>query len=601
MARALPPRSCDPPCSIAAQPPWYRRVSAGLEGKLVLCFMVLLTAALGASLWMFVSETNQTLDAMADEQATEVSRTLAMASRLPLEQRNSAELGRLGTDLMQTKGIVSVAFFGTGGDLLTVACRDPNLQHAGLGAWAGSGMLANPRPAADRLARPRHASSPSLGSYVDLTTAVAASDSGSGRLAGYVTVCLSQGGNESRMRNIALSVLLIGAVAAGVSFPLMYWLVHRVFQPIRQLVAATDRIARGDLDTRVALNRSDVIGTLARSFNEMVNRVRSQQEDLAGANRKLADANARLADANEELSGSNRDLEEKVHQRTAQVEAASSQLEAANRRLSSEIAEKEDFLRTVSHDLNAPLRNIAGMAATLLMKYRSSFDEEVVRRLERICKNVEVETDLIAELLELSRIKTRRHKMETVDLNELLGELTGLFEQDLETHQIRLTVDGPLPRLYCERARLRQVFQNLIDNAIKYMGVLTEGSASGGKPESPPRAREINIGHVARGGEAEFYVRDTGLGIAAEDLDKVFHVFRRGSGESVQNVAGKGVGLASVKSIVETYNGTIWVESQIGIGSVFRFTINGKHLGNAPAGETPASIGQDSEYACPAA
>jgi signal transduction histidine kinase len=464
--------------------------------------MVLLTAALSASLWMFVSKSTDALDAMAEEQATRVSRTLAMASRLPLEQRNSGE--------------------------------------------------------------------------------------------GYMTVSLSRNGNESRVRNIALSVLLIGVVAAGVSFPLMYWLVHRVFQPIRQLVAATDRIAMGELETSVALNRSDAIGTLARSFNEMVKRVRSQQQDLACANRELAEANASLAAANAKLSGSNRDLEEKVHQRTAQAEAAAKQLEAANRRLSSEIAEKEDFLRTVSHDLNAPLRNIAGMAATLLMKHRNTFDEDVVRRLERIGKNVEVETDLIAELLELSRIKTRRQKMEIVDVNELLGELAELFDQDLETRLIRLTVDGPLPLLECERPRIRQVFQNLIDNAIKYMGE-TDNARALAKP------REITVGFVARDGETEFYVRDTGVGIAAEDLEKVFHVFRRGSGEAVRNVAGRGVGLASVKSIVETYSGTIWAESKLGIGSTFRFTINGKHMHDPCAEKAPAAIGPDAQYKCPAA
>src|SRR5205807_8220870 len=106
---------------------------------------------------------------------------------------------------------------------------------------------------------------------------------------------------------------------------------------------------------------------------------------------------------------SNQGLEGKVNQRTVQ-------LEAANARLSSEIAEKEDFLRAVSHDLNAPLRNIAGMATMLLLKHRASFDEDVVHRLERIQKNVQVETDLISELLELSRIKTRRQKVETVAL-----------------------------------------------------------------------------------------------------------------------------------------------------------------------------------------
>jgi signal transduction histidine kinase len=90
--------------------------------------------------------------------------------------------------------------------------------------------------------------------------------------------------------------------------------------------------------------------------------------------------------------------------------------------------------------------------------------------------------------------------------------------------------------------------------------------------------REIHVGCTVRHEEAEFYVRDTGIGIEPDDLDKVFFVFRRGKSATVQAVAGKGIGLASVKSIVETYEGTIWVESEPGKGTTFRFTINGKHV-----------------------
>jgi signal transduction histidine kinase len=90
--------------------------------------------------------------------------------------------------------------------------------------------------------------------------------------------------------------------------------------------------------------------------------------------------------------------------------------------------------------------------------------------------------------------------------------------------------------------------------------------------------REIHVGCHVKGSEAEFYVRDTGIGIEPEDIEKVFFVFRRGKTQAVQNVSGKGVGLASVKSIIETYSGTIWVESQPGQGSTFKFTVNGMHL-----------------------
>ena len=125
-------------------------------------------------------------------------------------------------------------------------------------------------------------------------------------------------------------------------------------------------------------------------------------------------------------------------------------------------------------------------------------------------------------------------------------------------------MDSNLPVLTCERPRLRQVFQNLIDNAIKYMG--------------DRATKEIHVGCESRPSEIEFFVRDTGIGIDPEDLDKVFFVFRRGKNTQTANIAGKGVGLASVKSIIETYNGKIWVESKLGEGSVFRFTINARFL-----------------------
>jgi len=370
------------------------------------------------------------------------------------------------------------------------------------------------------------------------------------KLLGYVSVGISQASEEAQIRKINYWAIMLGIAVAVMSLPFSYALVHRIFLPIRQLVTATRQISTGDLDASVAVDRPDLIGELARAFNDMVLKVKQQQDELNDANQSLAEANVKLAESNE-------GLERKVVERTAE-------LEVANKRLSSEIAEKEDFLRAVSHDLNAPLRNIDGMTTMLLMKHREKFDEDVVHRLERIQKNVKMETDLISELLELSRIKTRRQKMETVDIRALVQDLTGIFEDDLRSRKIRIVVDTELPLIHGEKSRLRQIFQNLIDNAIKYMG---DGLQ-----------REIHIGCDLRRNEAEFFVRDTGIGIEADEISKVFVVFRRGRNTVAQNVAGKGVGLASVKTIIETYNGTIWVQSEPGQGSTFRFTINGRYV-----------------------
>ena len=568
----------------AARTPWYRRISArtGLQGKLVLSFMFLLTVSMGSALWLFLDESHAVLDQVMAEQSRTLSQALAMAGEAPLAQRDLPQLNRIGRDLLRNHDLIAVAFYDSDGEMVTLAAQQPDLD------VARAELLPNPRELIGELmvARKRH--SPTLGSYTMVTTPIttarpsaAAGRAGGAKLVGYVTLCFSQSDDEQQLVRVGHLLVLIGGVAALVSLPLVYGMVHRIFHPIRQLVTATERLAAGDLAAQVAVNRPDVIGTLARSFNEMVRKVQTQQQELAEANKRLADANILLFEANERLEQNNWDLERKVAQRTGQ-------LEAANGRLRREIAEKEDFLRAVSHDLNAPLRNISGMAAMLLMKHRESFDADVINRLERIQKNVEVETDLIAELLELSRIKTRRLKLEPVDLDALLGEIAGVFEHDLRAKGIRLSVAGPLPRLNCERARLRQVFQNLIDNAVKYMGDGAAPEARGA--DAPAAVKEIRIGCTMRPDEAEFWVRDTGIGIDPEDLDKIFYVFRRGKAAAANGVAGKGVGLASVKSIVETYNGSIWVESQLGQGSTFKFTINGQFvLPSSPPGDVTST------------
>src|SRR5207248_1661399 len=160
-------------------------------------------------------------------------------------------------------------------------------------------------------------------------------------------------------------------------------------------------------------------------------------------------------------------------------------------------------------------------------------------------------------------------------------------ENDLNSRGIEFVLDNDMPVVHCEKARLRQVFQNLVDNAIKYMG------------DGP--VREIHIGSVVGHNETEFYVRDTGIGIDPEDISKVFFVFRRGKNTANCNVPGKGVGLASVKSIIETYNGSIWVDSELGKGSTFRFTINGKYVPGTVAGNGGGSIPIQPAQAEPAA
>ena len=512
----------------------------GLEGKIVMAMMALLGAALGSTCWLWASRIDPQVLNILGEQARQTAVTLSLAAKPVMSDRDVDAMREMGSDLLKARNILFVAFYDASGKNIVFVDRWRSPK-------AGSpGLL---RTDVTTLAQVRQGDSPAFGEYLEVCQPVLTTNPLKGsRLLGYVSVGISPLQEEAQVERVNYFAIGIGCMVILFILPLAYVLVHQIFQPIRELVGATNRIAAGELDVRVAIDRADSIGDLARSFNAMIGTIRRHQLDLQAANRQLEEAN--------------NDLEKKVTQRT-------SQLEMANRRLSSEIAEKEDFLRAVSHDLNAPLRNISGMTSMLLMKHGDKFDEEITHRLERIQKNVEAETDLIAELLELSRIKTRREKMELVEIGALVRELEEILENDLKSRGIELVLDTALPVVNGERSRFRQVFQNLIDNAIKYMG------------DGP--TREIHVGCKVRATEAEFYVRDTGLGIDPEDLDKVFYVFRRGKNGSGRNIPGKGVGLSCVKSIVETYSGSIWVESELEKGSTFRFTVNGQFVPQSAA------------------
>jgi signal transduction histidine kinase len=292
-----------------------------------------------------------------------------------------------------------------------------------------------------------------------------------------------------------------------------------VIRPVRRLAAATVRLGQGDFSVRAKFPDNDEISDLAAAFDTMA---------------------GQIARGREELIQSNEQLESKVAQRTRD-------LQTTNQRLRQEMAEKEDFLRAVSHDLGAPLRNIAGMAMMAMMKYGPELPEEVRVRLQRIQANVETENALIGELLELSRITTRPQRRQMVDMGLLMEELGRMFEYELRKGGITLAVDKHLPCLCVEKSRVRQVFQNLIDNAIKYMDKPTGG--------------RIEIGYSRQEGMHRFSVIDNGPGVPEDQWQQIFYVFRRATSAAIAKVPGRGVGLALVKAVASLYDGRSWVQA----------------------------------------
>ncbi len=228
-------------------------------------------------------------------------------------------------------------------------------------------------------------------------------------------------------------------------------------------------------------------------------------------------------------------------------------------------SELERFAYTVSHDLRTPLVTIRGYVGMLWQDFNSGDRSRLERDIGHISSAVDTMNRLLEGLLELSKIGHVVNPPEDVALSELAREAINLVGQQLNERGIETDLSPDLPEIRGDRSRLLEVFQNLFENAAKYIG-----------DQPSPR---IEIGARERDGETVVFVRDNGIGIDPLYHEKVFGLFDRLDPSS----EGSGLGLAVVKRIVELHGGRIWVESQgSGHGSNFSFTLPGVPAESAP-------------------
>jgi PAS domain S-box-containing protein len=220
-------------------------------------------------------------------------------------------------------------------------------------------------------------------------------------------------------------------------------------------------------------------------------------------------------------------------------------------------AELERFTYTASHDLKSPLITIKGYLGFLREDAQSGNVKRLESDIQRIGDAADKMQRLLNDLLELSRVGRLVNQFQEIDLNEMISEVIELLHGRIYGGNVRVSVEENLPHVYGDRARLLEVVQNLIDNAAKFMG------------DQPNPHIEIGQEGRTENGTPIFFVRDNGIGIDPKFKDRIFGLFDKLD----PRTDGTGIGLALVKRIIEIHDGRIWLESELGKGAIFYFTI----------------------------
>jgi signal transduction histidine kinase len=333
---------------------------------------------------------------------------------------------------------------------------------------------------------------------------------------------------ESVRRSVVLLVVaLVLSTLASLA------LARRMTDPIRVLQRGAARIGAGALDERIQIRTGDELEALAEDFNRMA----SQLRDL--------------------YTG----LEQRVAERTGELAITLRELEAKSRELEVASRHKSEFLANMSHELRTPLTSVIGFSEVLLQRMFGDLNAKQEDYVQDILDSGRHLLSLINDILDLAKVEAGAVELELSKfwLPEAIEHSVQMLRETATRRgiMVQLDVAEDIGIVEADPRRVRQILFNLLSNALKF-------TSAGGTVHVMAR-RDAEIVEIA--------VRDTGIGIAPEDQARIFESFQQAGTAAEGAQEGTGLGLALVKRLVELHGGRIWVESALGTGSTFTFTL----------------------------
>ncbi len=321
-----------------------------------------------------------------------------------------------------------------------------------------------------------------------------------------------------------------------------------LLRPIEKLAAATESVARGELAHIVDIRSRDEIGDLARGFNQMILQLKESRNNLE---RNVEERTRQLAENIRELSQARTSTLSMLED----LQAAKRELEMVNRELKEADETKLKFIGIASHELKTPLTAIKANVDFILSEKEGQIPEHLKSYLLTIQRNTNRIQMRMDHMLDLSRIKSGHLLIYREPI--LLSEVIGGYINEVKPVDKNLSISVDIPEglfIYADRNGFHDIFINLLSNAFKF-------TSDGGQIKIIASRKNNYILHE---------IRDTGMGIPNDKIDKIFEEFYQVEGGKH---GGTGLGLAITRRLVEEHGGKIWVESKLGEGSSFYFTL----------------------------